>query len=115
MGAPDSWKGDGGFRGFMHGFTFSPIVEFSSGRPFNILAVGDSNGDFQSTNERPTVLADGTLCATGVDPGCFQGVFPRSGNLGRNAGITHNYFSVDARLTRLINLVKMDLYLIAEA
>ncbi len=112
MGAPDAWRSGGGFRGFLHGFTFSPIVEFSSGRPFNILAIGDSNGDFQSSNERPTVRADGTLCATGVDPDCFQGVFPLSGNLPRNAGITHNYFSFDARLTRRVRFgerVSLDL------
>jgi hypothetical protein len=106
IGSPDSWGG------FMRGFTFSPIVEFGSGRPFNILAIGDSNGDFQSTNERPSVLPDGTLCATGVDTGCLQGVFPADGSLGRNMGITHNYFSFDARLTRRFNLgerVRMDI------
>ena len=71
---------------FLSDWTVAPIVEISSGRPFNILAVGDANGDFQSTNERPTVLADGTLCQTGVDPNCLTGVFPANGNLGRNAG-----------------------------
>jgi hypothetical protein len=115
INAPDSWKSDGGFYGFMHGFSFAPIVEFGSGRPFNILAPGDSNGDFQSTNERPSVLPDGTLCQTGVDPGCFLGEFPRDGNLPRNYGITHNYFSVDARLTRRVRLgERMNLDLIAE-
>jgi hypothetical protein len=106
IGSPDSWGG------FMRNFTFSPIVEFSSGRPFNIWAIGASNGDFQSTNERPSVLAGGVLCATGVDPGCFQGVFPRSGDLGRNMGITHNYFSFDARVTKRFSLterVRMDI------
>ena len=112
IGAPDGWRSGGSMHRFMHGFTLSPIVEFSSGRPFNILAVGDANGDFQSTNERPSVLPGGVLCATGVDPGCFQGVFPRSGDLGRNMGITHNYMSVDARLARRVNLgehVRMDI------
>jgi hypothetical protein len=100
INAPSGWKSDGGFHWLMNGFSFAPIVEFGSGRPFNILAPGDSNGDFQSTNERPSVLADGTLCQTGVDLGCFLGEFPRDGNLPRNYGITHSYFSVDARLTR---------------
>ncbi len=104
ISAPDSWKSEGGFYRFMHGFSVAPIIEFGSGRPFNILAPGDSNGDFQSTNERPSVLSDGTLCQTGVDAGCFQGQFPRDGNLPRNMGITHNYFSVDARVTRRIRL-----------
>lgn len=112
---PDSWRSGSGWQKFMHGFSFSPIVEYGSGRPFNILAVGDANGDFQSTNERPTVLPDGTLCQTGVDPGCLQGVFPANGNLARNMGITHDYFSVDARLTRRIRIgERISLDLIAE-
>jgi hypothetical protein len=115
IGAPNSWKNSGGIHGFVSGFTFSPIVEFSSGRPFNILAPGDANGDFQSSNERPSVLPDGTLCQTGVDPGCFQGVFPIDPNLPRNYGITHNYFSVDARLARKFRIGEhIGLELIAE-
>ena len=115
LGAPEAWKSGGGFKGFLHGFTFSPILEISSGRPFNILAIGDSNGDFQSSNERPSVRSDGTLCSTGLDLNCFQGVFPLSGNLGRNRGITHNYFTLDARLTRRINFgERVNLDLIAE-
>ena len=113
--SPDRWKDGDWWQKVAHGFTFSPIVEYSSGRPFNILAVGDANGDFQSTNERPTVLPDGTLCQTGVDPGCLQGVFPANGNLARNMGLTHDYFSVDARLTRRINFnERISLDLIAE-
>lgn len=115
VGAPDSWRGAGGFRSFLHGFTFAPIVEFGSGRPFNILAVGDANGDFQSTNERPTVRSDGTLCQTGVDTNCLTGVFPANGNLGRNMGLTGNYFSVDARVTRRVRFTeKVNLDIIAE-
>lgn len=113
--APERWKEGDWWHKVMYGFSFSPIVEYGSGRPFNILAIGDANGDFQSTNERPTVLADGTLCQTGVDPGCLQGVFPANGNLARNMGITHGYFSVDARLTRRINFnERISLDLIAE-
>ena len=113
--SPDSWRSGGSWRRFLSDFTFAPIVEYGSGRPFNILAVGDANGDFQSTNERPTVLPDGTLCQTGVDVGCLQGVFPANGNLARNMGITHAYFSVDARLTRRIRFgERLSLDLIAE-
>jgi hypothetical protein len=113
--SPEGWRSGSTWKRIMSDFTFSPIVEYGSGRPFNILAIGDANGDFQSTNERPTVRADGTLCQTGVDPNCFQGVFPANGNLGRNAGITHDYFSVDARLTRRIRFgERMSLDLIVE-
>lgn len=110
--APESWRSAGGIKSVFQDFSFAPIVEVSSGRPFNILAVGDANGDFQSTNERPTVLSDGRLCATGVDAGCLQGVFPANGSLGRNMGITHNFFSVDARVTRRVRIgerVRIDL------
>jgi hypothetical protein len=113
--SPDAWRSGSTWRRIISDFTFSPIVEYGSGRPFNILAVGDANGDFQSTNERPTVRADGTLCQTAVDANCLTGVFPANGNLGRNAGITHNYFSVDARLTRRIRFgERISLDLIAE-
>lgn len=115
FGAPESWRDGSGFQRFVHGFQIAPIIEYGSGRPFNILAVGDANGDFQSTNERPTVLSDGTLCQTGVDPGCLQGVFPANGNLGRNMGITRNYFSVDMRLTRSFRIgERMSIDLIGE-
>ena len=101
--SPDGWRsGNGFFKRFLSDFVVAPIVEISSGRPFNILAVGDANGDFQSSNERPSVRADGTLCATGIDVGCFQNVFPATGNLGRNRGITHGYASLDMRLTKRI-------------
>ncbi len=115
MQSPDNWRRSGGFRGFLADFTVAPIIEFSSGRPFNILAVGDANGDFQSTNERPSVLPDGTLCANLVDCPAGFSRFPVSGNLGRNMGITHNYFSVDMRLTRKIRFgERLSLDLIAE-
>lgn len=115
IASPDSWKSSGGLRGFLHGFSFSPIVEVSSGRPFNILAVGDANGDFQSTNERPAVRSDGTLCQVGVDTNCLTGIFPANGTLGRNMGITHSFFSVDARVSRKIRFgERMSLDIIAE-
>ena len=116
MSSPESWRSaDSGFKRFMHGFSVAPILEISSGRPFNILAVGDNNGDFQSTNERPSVRGDGTLCATGVDTNCLQGVFGASGSLGRNMGLTHNYFTLDARVTRKVRIgERVSLDIIAE-
>lgn len=113
--APTTWRSASGIKSWLRDFSFAPIIEISSGRPFNILAVGDANGDFQSTNERPTVRSDGTLCATGVDLNCLQGVFPANGSLGRNMGLTHGYFSVDARVTRRVRITeRVNLDLIAE-
>ncbi len=102
IGSPDGWRNGSGFQRFFSDFTVAPIIEIASGRPFNIIAPGDANGDFQSTNERPTVREDGTLCQTAVDANCFQGVFPLNGNLGRNRGITHGFFSVDMRIARKV-------------
>jgi hypothetical protein len=102
FGSPDNWRSADGWRRFLADFSVAPIIEYGSGRPFNILAVGDANGDFQSTNERPTVRSDGSLCQTAVDANCLTNIFPANGNLGRNMGVTHNYFSVDARVTRRI-------------
>src|SRR5262249_52301899 len=102
LNAPEGWRTGNAFHRFMHGFSVAPILEISSGRPFNILAIGDANGDFQSTNERPTVRDDGSLCQTGVDPNCQTGVFPANGTLGRNMGITHMYASLDLRVARRI-------------
>ncbi len=113
--APDRWRDGNWAQKIAHGFTFAPIIEYGSGRPFNILAVGDANGDFQSTNERPTQLPNGTLCQTGVDPGCLTGVFPANGNLGRNMGITQDFFSLDMRLTKKFRFgERMSLDLIGE-
>lgn len=110
--SPDAWRTGSGVQRFFHGFTVAPIIEYGSGRPFNIIAPGDANGDFQSTNERPTVRPDGTLCQTAVDANCLTGVFPANGNLGRNMGITNPFFSVDMRVSRRIRFgerVSLDL------
>ncbi len=102
LGSPDRWRSGNGLQKFLYGFTLAPIIEVGSGRPFNIIAPGDANGDFQSTNERPTVRPDGSLCQTGVDTNCLTGVFPANGNLGRNMGLTHGFFSVDMRVSRKV-------------
>ncbi len=92
--SPRGWASSPGFaRRLMADFIFAPIVEFSSGRPFNVITGTDTNADLQSSNDRPSVGGDGSL----VLP-----AFLSSGNLGRNRGATHGYASVDLRLTRAI-------------
>lgn len=63
------------------GFTYSPIVVVSSGRPFNILTGVDNLGDRHSTTHRPL-------------------------GAGRNIGEGPAYFSVDSRLSRTFPLGK---------
>jgi len=77
-------------------FTIAPILEISSGRPFNILTGADSNGDLQSSNDRPSVTSTGTLF---IPTTAFT-----NGSLGRDLGITHRYASLDLRLMRAIRL-----------
>jgi hypothetical protein len=94
LSAPANWNSsDSGVRRFMHGFTVAPILEVSSGRPFNILTGEDRNADQQGSNERPSVDAGGNL---------FLPNFFTDGTLGRNRGITGRYVSLDLGLTRAI-------------
>ncbi len=118
LAAPDSFRSaENGFKRFLADFTVAPIVELSSGRPFNIITNSDANADQSSQTDRPSVLADGTLCIPGT-PGCAPNISAgqfTSGSLGRNAGITHGYASLDMRLTRKIRFgERINLDVIAE-
>ena len=81
LSSPTAWRTSSSkaYR-LLSDFTIAPIVEISSGRPFNILTGSDSNGDLQSSNDRPSVAASGTLF---VPTTAFT-----SGSLGRDLGIT---------------------------
>nr|MBA3321018.1 hypothetical protein [Pyrinomonadaceae bacterium] len=107
LGSPADWTGsDSGLRRFLSNFTVAPILELSSGRPFNIITNSDTNNDQSTQTDRPSVAADGTL----VLPGSFQ-----TGSLGRNRGITEGYASLDLRLTRTIPMgERLRLEVIAE-
>jgi hypothetical protein len=95
LSAPEAWRSSTGAKRFFSDFTVAPILEISSGRPFNIITGTETNGDLQSSNDRPSVDANGRLFAPTATP--FT-----SGTLGRNAGITHSYAALDLRLTRAI-------------
>ncbi len=117
IASPSSWASAGGFHRALSNFTVAPIFEISSGRPFNILSNQDTNNDQSNQTDRPSVLADGTLCVAGT-PGCVGlitgGVFT-SGSLARNFGLTHRYMSLDLRLAKLVPLgEQVRLELIAE-
>ncbi len=71
IASPSSWNQGGGFNRFLSNFTVAPIFEFSSGRPFNILSNQDTNNDQSNQTDRPSVLADGTLCVPGTS-GCAR-------------------------------------------
>jgi hypothetical protein len=125
---PSTWRSSNSmFKKIFADFTIAPILEISSGRPFNIITNVDANNDQSSSTDRPNVLADGTLCVPGdiVSAGVTCGsrfatdqngnlVFA-AGNLGRNRGITHPYASLDMRIARTIRFgERFNLELIAE-
>jgi len=97
LSSPTSWRNSSSTaHRIFADFTVAPIVEISSGRPFNILTGSDSNGDLQSSNDRPSVGSTGALF---IPTTAFT-----SGSLGRDLGITHSYASLDMRLMRTIRL-----------
>ena len=104
VASPVAWRNSSStFHRFLSDFTVAPIFEISSGRPFNILTGVDTNGDQQSSNDRPNVASDGRLL---LPP------FFTNGTLGRNRGITHTYSSLDLRVTRALRFgerVRIDL------
>jgi len=63
------WK-----NAFLSGFQLSPIFQYHSGHPFNLLAGGEVNGNNHTTNERPIGAP-------------------------RDSGLGPNYVDFDARLT----------------
>jgi Carboxypeptidase regulatory-like domain/TonB dependent receptor-like, beta-barrel len=103
--SPSEWRSSSSaMHRFFSDFTVAPIIEFSSGRPFNILTGSDSSGDLQSSNDRPSVADNGTLFLPTT-------IFT-PGNLGRDRGITHGYASIDLGVMRAIRFgehVRLDL------
>ncbi|HEY6806165.1 MAG TPA: TonB-dependent receptor [Pyrinomonadaceae bacterium] len=117
IASPATWNQSDGVHRFLSNFTVAPIVEVSSGRPFNILSNQDTNNDQSNQTDRPTVLSDGTLCIAGTTGcvGLISGGQFTSGSLGRNLGITHGYMSVDLRLARMVPIgERLKLEIIAE-
>jgi Carboxypeptidase regulatory-like domain/TonB dependent receptor len=97
LSSPTAWRSSSSkAHRLLSDFTIAPIIEISSGRPFNIITGSDSNGDLQSSNDRPSVTANGVLF---VPTTAFT-----NGTLGRDLGITHSYASLDMRLMRAIRL-----------
>ena len=92
LNSPQDWRNAESLgKRFLANFTIAPIIEISSGRPFNIITNVDTNNDQSTQTDRPNVASDGSL----VLPAPFS-----IGNLGRNRGITHSYASVDLRVSR---------------
>jgi len=127
LSSPQCWRtADGFVKKFFSDFTIAPVIELSSGRPFNIITNIDTNNDQSTQTDRPDILPDGTLCAATLPTTAVPAGAPCSlydcdnngniifviGSLGRNRGITHSFATVDLRVTRAIRFgekVRVDL------
>jgi hypothetical protein len=122
-------SGDSGWKKFTSDFTFSPIVEVSSGRPFNVISGTDLRLDLGASQARPSL---GGATSSPYIPGVTFGVanvcldnsgktftIPLvtppagcNGSLGRNRFLMPGFFQFDLRLSRRISMgerVKLDL------
>ncbi len=103
-------SGSGFTSKFFSNWTIAPQIEFSSGRPFNIITGNGDNLQLSSLTSRPNTFVNPACTAIGNSPvnskfsptGVFQepcilnwngqiglaGLLSLDGNLGRNAGIT---------------------------
>lgn len=100
--SPADWRSGSTAKKFFSDFTVAPVIEMSSGRPFNILSGVDTNADQSNQTDRPNVDASGVLST----PAAFT-----TGNLARNAGINRGFAQFDMRITRAIRIterVKLD-------
>jgi hypothetical protein len=113
--------GSGGFTSaFLSDWTFAPLVEFASGRPFNIITGNGDNLQLSSLTGRPNVTTNpacGTIVKSRFSPtGVLQepciaqflisGIPPTleqlDGSLGRNTGITPWTVFNDLRVSKHI-------------
>src|SRR2546425_8845889 len=107
--------GTGFVEKFLSGWTLAPIIEAVSGRPFNIISGTDTNFDFSTPTDRPTIvpantptdpcgnaLAASRFSPTGfLQPACFlNGTL--DGNLRRNAGTKPYDVFTDIRVSKRI-------------
>ena len=120
--------GNGFWGKFFSNWTVAPIIELSSGRPYNILTGADQNFNFSTSTDRPSAVPAGTttnacgfpVVASKASPtGFFQipcfvdgnpldGVFLGSlnGNMGRNAGTRPGTVFTDLRMARTFNFTE---------
>jgi hypothetical protein len=113
--------GEGAWRNFIGGFTVSPIIELSSGRPYNVITGTDTRLDLGASQARPSVggtttspfihgvtFSQADLCLTNAfTTFSVPGISPPAGCdgvLGRNRFTTPGFFEWDMRVAKSIPL-----------
>lgn len=111
-------------RAFLSEWTFAPLIEFGSGRPFNIITGNQDNLQLSSLTSRPNTFVN-PACGSGVNSkysptGVFQEpcilpfaatlttptLMQLDGNLGRNAGTTPWTVFNDLRISKQVSLTE---------
>jgi hypothetical protein len=119
--SPAGKSGDGAWKHFIGNFTVAPIIEVSSGRPFNVITGTDTRLDLGASQARPSIVSSGGTTspfisgvAFGVADVCLAndgstfsvpGVSPPAGcdgSLGRNRFVGPGFFQFDLRLSKQI-------------
>ncbi|MCA1584195.1 MAG: hypothetical protein LC791_05275 [Acidobacteria bacterium] len=97
------------------GFQIGAVAQARSGLPWTVTTGTDNNRD-TFTNplvDRPDLAVPG---GDPLDRATYNGTFTgRAGNLGRNTVIGPNFFRLDARVSKFIQLRSMRLEAFAEA
>jgi hypothetical protein len=125
--------GGSGFSGkFFSNWTIAPLIEFGSGRPFNIITGNGDNLQESALTGRPNIFVNPACTALGYPAVASKysptGVFEEpciadfngtlqslDGNLGRNAGVTPWTVFDDIRFSKRIYFTeRFNLELIAD-
>ena len=129
--------GDGFASKFFSDWTFAPLIEFASGRPFNIITGNQDNLQLSSLTGRPNTTVDpacGNVYSSKYSPTgklqepCINGLIANflatgtpptllelDGNLGRNAGTTPWTVFDDLRIAKRVPIgERVNLELIAD-
>ena len=135
---PTGAQGENFFKKLYGNITISPIVEVSSGRPYNVITGQDTRLDLGASQARPSVGSAATggttspyipgvvftlanVCLTDsaepfTVPGFTTAGAGCTGSLGRNAFNMSGFFTWDMRVAKLIPIgERIKLNLIAEA
>lgn len=124
-------SGGSWYRTLLANFTFSPIIDLSSGRPYTVLTGTDFNLDFGAETDRPSAFPTASAPPLAVTSPFIRGVAftpPTAqcpalspvqsgilstaqvgflgcvGNLGRNTFVRPGFFSVDMQLSRQFSI-----------
>jgi Carboxypeptidase regulatory-like domain len=124
--------GAGAAHILLSNWTFAPLIEFGSGRPFNIITGNGDNLQLSSLTGRPNTFVSAACTALGnpavpskySPTGVFQepcvaefngSLLSLDGNLGRNAGVTPGTVFNDVRVARQIAITeRMNLELMVD-